>query len=55
MLPTLGTTYEPALPVPFTGLLIRPEVRYDRSMSGVKAFSGQKDALTLASDFVLTF
>ena len=52
---TLGTTYKPALSAPFTGLLIRPEVRYDRSMSGVRAFSGQKDALTLASDFVLTF
>ena len=52
---TLGTTYKPPMPSAFTGLLIRPEVRYDRSLSGVGAFSGKKDAITLASDIVLTF
>ena len=52
---TVGATIKPPMPAAFTGLLIRPELRYDSSMNGVKAFSGKKDALTLATDFVLTF
>lgn len=61
---TLGVTYKPAgLPAPISGLLIRPEIRYDTTLNGVKAFNGPsitgagKDTgvLTLAADFVLTF
>ncbi|HTC12496.1 MAG TPA: outer membrane beta-barrel protein [Acetobacteraceae bacterium] len=61
---TLGVTYKPAgLPAPISALLIRPEIRYDTTLNGVKAFNGPsttgagKDTgvLTLAADFVLTF
>jgi hypothetical protein len=54
---TLGVTYKPPMPAAFTGLLIRPEIRYDSSLNGTKPFNGGKDtgALTFASDFVLTF
>lgn len=61
---TLGVTYKPAgLPAPISGLLIRPEIRYDTTLDGVKAFNGPsvtgagKDTgvLTIAADFVLTF
>ncbi len=56
---TLGVTYKPsldALKLPGT-LMIRPELRYDTSMSGNKPFNGGKDsgAFTIGSDFVLTF
>jgi hypothetical protein len=61
---TLGVTYKPAgLPAPISGLLIRPEIRYDTTLNNVKAFNGPsttgagKDTgvFTLAADFVLTF
>ena len=56
---TLGLTYKPSMdwsPIPNV-LLIRPELRYDTSMSGNKPFNGGKDsgAFTIGSDFVLTF
>ena len=59
---TFGATWKPdGLPKPISGLLIRPEVRYDSMLGtvpGYKApFNGGKNAygVTLASDFVLTF
>jgi hypothetical protein len=55
---TLGVTYKPAdMPAPISGLLIRPEVRYDRDLGGAKAFNSNKDngSFTIASDVVLTF
>jgi hypothetical protein len=55
---TLGVTYKPAdMPAPISGLLIRPEVRYDRDLGGNKAFNSNKDngSFTIASDIVLTF
>jgi hypothetical protein len=55
---TLGVTYKPAdMPAPISGLLVRPEVRYDRDLGGNKAFNSNKDngSFTIASDFVLTF
>lgn len=55
---TLGVTYKPAdMPAPISGLLIRPEVRYDRDLGGSKAFNSNKDngSFTIASDVVLTF
>lgn len=55
---TLGVTYKPAdLPAPISGLLVRPEVRYDRDLGGNKAFNSNKDngSFTIASDVVLTF
>ncbi len=55
---TLGVTYKPAdMPAPISGLLIRPEVRYDHALTNNKPFNGGKDsgAFTIASDVVLTF
>jgi hypothetical protein len=55
---TAGVTYKPAgLPDAISGLLIRPEVRWDTDLGGARAFNGGKDnsAVTLACDFVLTF
>ncbi len=55
---TLGVTYKPAnMPPVISGLLIRPEVRYDRDLGNDKAFNSNKDngSFTIASDAVLTF
>jgi hypothetical protein len=55
---TLGATYKPAnLPAPISGLLIRPEIRWDTDLGGARAFNSNKDnsSFTLASDVVLTF
>jgi Putative beta-barrel porin-2, OmpL-like. bbp2 len=53
---TVGITFKPALPAPITGLLIRPELRVDTSLNGTKPFNnGAQSAVTVASDFVLTF
>ena len=61
---TAGVTYKPAgLPAPIAGLLIRPEIRYDTTLNGVKAFNGPsatgagKDTgvFTIAADFILQF
>ena len=55
---TLGVTYKPAnMPALINGLLIRPEVRYDRDLGGARAFNSNTDngSFTIASDVVLTF
>ncbi len=54
---TLGTTWKPNLPKPISGLLIRPELRYDSTLAGPNAFNDGKDrgSFTIATDFVLTF
>jgi hypothetical protein len=55
---TIGLTFKPTLPAPVTGLLIRPELRVDDALSGGHPFgthSNSSSAVTLASDFVLTF
>lgn len=54
---TFGATYKPALPWPVSGLMIRPELRYDHGLAGPRPFNGGRDrgALTIASDFVLGF
>ena len=55
---TLGVTYKPAdVPAPISGLLIRPEIRYDHALTNNKPYNGGKDAgsFTIASDVVLTF
>jgi hypothetical protein len=55
---TLGVTYKPpGLPPAITGLMIRPEIRWDTDLGGAKAFNSNKDnsSFTLASDVVLTF
>jgi hypothetical protein len=54
---TLGTTLKPDLPKPVSGLLIRPELRYDTTLAGPNAFNNGKDkgSFTIATDFVLSF
>jgi hypothetical protein len=60
---TVGVTYKPSgLPPVISGLLIRPEVRWDTDLGGTGAFNrssptshGDNSQVTLASDFVLTF
>jgi hypothetical protein len=55
---TAGVTWKPAgLPDVVSGLLIRPEIRWDTDLGGARAFNSHKDnaSVTLASDFVLTF
>jgi hypothetical protein len=55
---TAGVTWKPAgLPPVISGLLIRPEVRWDTDLGGARAFNSHQDnaQVTIASDFVLTF
>jgi hypothetical protein len=54
---TLGVTYKPSLPAPISNLMIRPEIRWDSALNGVKAFNDQRtsNAVTLAGDLVLGF
>jgi hypothetical protein len=54
---TLGVTWKPALPAPVTGLLIRPEVRWDHAFTNNHPFNAQQDnnAVTIGADAVLTF
>jgi hypothetical protein len=55
---TAGVTYKPAgLPPVISGLLIRPEVRWDTDLGGARAYNSNKDnsQFTIASDVVLTF
>ena len=54
---TLGVTWKPALPAPVSGLLIRPEVRWDHAFTNNHPFNAQhdNDAVTLGADAVITF
>ena len=54
---TAGLTYKPAMPKPVTLLLIRPEVRWNRSFSGTLPFNDGRDRgqFTASIDAVLGF
>jgi hypothetical protein len=54
---TLGFTWKPNVPTPVTGLLIRPEVRWDHAFTNNHPFNAQTDnnAVTLGTDAVITF
>ena len=55
---TAGITYKPSgLPGALSTLLIRPEVRYDRTLNNSRVFNDGRDrgAFTLASDFIIGF
>ncbi len=54
---TAGVTIRPALPKPFAGLVIRPELRYDRSLNNTHPFNDSSDRgmFTAALDFVVMF
>ena len=54
-------TIKPNVPKPLAGLLIRPEVRYDRALTDTTPFSGstalgnKRDQVTLGLDVILEF
>ncbi len=60
---TLGVTWKPEMPAPITGLLVRPEVRWDHAFTDNKPFNnnppfntkGTNDSFTFGVDAVLTF
>ena len=55
---TAGVTYKPAgMPAALSTLLIRPEVRYDRTLNGARPFNDgrSRDMVTLATDVVVGF
>ena len=60
---TLGVTYKPVVPAPVTGLLLRPEVRWDHAFTGNNPFNqnppvftkGGSNNLTFGADAVITF
>jgi hypothetical protein len=60
---TLGVTYKPTLPAPVTGLLIRPEVRWDHAFTDNNPFNqnppaftkGTANNFTIGADAVITF
>lgn len=54
---TMGVNFKPKVPKPLAGLLIRPEVRYDRSLNHTTPFAAgtRRHQLTLATDVVVSF
>jgi hypothetical protein len=60
---SVGVTYKPTLPAPVTGLLIRPEVRWDHAFTNNNPFNQNPPALTkgtannftMGADAVITF
>jgi hypothetical protein len=50
-------TWKPEVPAPVTGLLIRPEIRWDHAFTNNRPFDAQHDnnAVTLGIDAVVTF
>ncbi len=54
---TAGMTFKPAMPKPFSGLMIRPEFRVDTSLNDTRPFnnSSTRTMYTAAIDFVLQF
>jgi hypothetical protein len=60
---TVGVTYKPSLPAPVTGLLIRPEVRWDHALTDNAPFNlntanpskNTTNSVTFGADMVLTF
>ena len=54
---TVGLTWKPVVPAVISTLMIRPELRYDRSLNDSHPFNGGRDngAFTAAADVVLGF
>ena len=58
---TVGVTWKPDVPAPITGLLVRPEIRWDHAFTNNKPFNnnlngkGTDNSFTFGSDIVLTF
>lgn len=54
---TAGLTFRPPVPKPLAGLIIRPELRYDRSLNGTRPFNDSADrgVFTAGVDVVVSF
>jgi hypothetical protein len=54
---TLGLNIKPSVPKPLASLVIRPEIRYDRSLNGTRPFndSSDRDEFTIGCDFIVGF
>ncbi|MEP6974754.1 MAG: outer membrane beta-barrel protein [Spartobacteria bacterium] len=54
---TLGVTIKPRVAKPLAGLMIRPELRYDRTLAGSRPFNDSSDRgmLTAGIDLILSF
>jgi len=54
---TFGVTWKPPVPAPITGLLVRPEIRWDHAFTNNRPFNAQTDnnSFTIGMDAVLTF
>jgi hypothetical protein len=54
---TLGVNYKPEVPKAIEGFVIRPELRFDRSLNGTTPFNAGTSVhqVTLAADFILPF
>ena len=54
---TFGLDLKPRVPKPFSGLTIRPELRYDRSLNKTRPFndSHDRDQFTFGTDCLFTF
>jgi Putative beta-barrel porin-2, OmpL-like. bbp2 len=54
---TLGVTWKPNVPAPITGLLVRPEIRWDHAFTDNHPFNAQTDnnSFTIGADVVITF
>ena len=54
---TVGVNLKPPVPKPATGLVIRPELRYDRALNGTRPFNDSRDIdqFTIGMDLILTF
>lgn len=60
---TLGVTYKPDVPAPLTGLIIRPEIRWDHAFTNNKPFNnnfvsnsgGTANNFTFGADVIISF
>lgn len=52
---TFGVNYKPALLPALEGMVVRPEVRYDRSLNDTDPFDGSKDQFTFGADVIIPF
>jgi hypothetical protein len=54
---TAGLTFRPPVPKALDGLMIRPELRYDRSLNDTRPFNDSSDVgmITAGIDVILSF
>lgn len=54
---TLGLNIKPTVPGPLSGVIFRPEIRYDSTLNNAKPFDNgrSKDQFTIAADMIVSF